>query len=417
MKKLIVGMDLQREYASFSYLDEEEKDVVDVKQGEDVLHIDNSLFFLNEDQSWHVGEDAMQLYVTRSGVMYDKILEHLGERSVLVIAGQEYDYTDLFCILLKMQLEQAFGSVTALDKLVISSPAADAVMNHAVHRFSQFLHLDEEQIELVSPTIANLFYIFQQDGNVWNNGVAVLCYDKCGMQLERIGVKRYQRPMHIRVTREKIDEMPPITAEAQDKDQALVQVCKAHLTGRERNVSGVFLVGEGFAQNWLDASAQLLCRGRRVFVCDNLYAKGAGYAAASGSAAISTDDSVYVEAPGMIHYDIGVKVMYEGREQIAPIVLGEREWFNIDGNASIFLDDTNRIEIAMYHRGTRQLEQEVIEIRGLPQRPPKTTKLNIRVRYLDARRGEICIRDKGFGTMYPTTGKVYRKEFELPEEG
>ena len=96
------------------------------------------------------------------------------------------------------------------------------------------------------------------------------------------------------------------------------------------------------------------------------------------------------------------------------IALGEQEWFALTGSACIFLDDTNRIEIDMYHRGTNEMVKEIIEIKGLPKRPPKTTKLKISVRYLDAKRGEICIEDKGFGALYPTTGKMYVKEFQLP---
>ncbi|MDD5950207.1 MAG: DUF5716 family protein [Lachnospiraceae bacterium] len=419
MKNWMIGMDLQMEYAQFCYFDEENKDAVCLseEEGEEATRYENNLFFLTEDKSWHCAAQAQELYMTKPGQYYTDILKRLEDRSVIIVDGQEYDYTDLFCILVKLQLEQCFGEdLSGLSKLVISSPMADAHLNRAVHRLAKFLKLEREQVELVSPVISTLFYVFAQDTSVWSNGVALFHYGNQGMQFERIQVQRYQRPMKITVTEETLLDMPAWDAESQEKDEAFKNLCRTVFAGRNNNASGVYLLGDGFSQNWLNASADALCRGRRVFVGQNLNVKGACYAAASGSATISQDGSIYVKAPGMIHYDIGVKVWYQGREQIAPIALGEQEWFNIDGSATIFLDETNRIEIAMYHRGRNELVKEIIEIKGLPKRPPKTTKLEIRVRYLDERRGEICIRDKGFGTMYPTTGKVYRKEFMLPEE-
>lgn len=418
MKKFVAGMDLQIEYAQFCYYDEEQGDAVSVSRHaeEEAYMCSNDLFFQTENKTWYCGETAQELYMTKLGQYYPDILKHLGDYSVIIVDGQEYDYMDLFCILIKLQLEQCFGAEAAgISKLVISSPMANSILLKAVQRLTKFLKLAKEQIELVSPVVATLFYVFRQDSSVWNNGVALFHYDTKEMMLERMRVQRYQKPMKITITKERLS-MPAWNAAPEEKDAAFKDLCKTLFAGRTNNVSGVYLLGEGFSDNWLNQSADVLCRGRRVFVGQNLCAKGACYAAFSGSAAISQDGSVYVKAPGMIHYDIGVKVLYQGREQIAPIVLGEREWFNIEGSASIFLDDTNRIEIDMYHRGRNELIQEVIEIKGLPKRPPKTTKLQISVRYLDEMRGEICIRDKGFGTMYPTTGKVYRKEFVLPEE-
>ena len=55
----------------------------------------------------------------------------------------------------------------------------------------------------------------------------------------------------------------------------------------------------------------------------------------------------------------------------------------------------------------------MIEIHGLPKRPPKTTKISIEIEMLDEKTGAIVIRDVGFGKIYPTTRKIYRKEFTL----
>ncbi|MBO4998476.1 MAG: hypothetical protein J6D02_10800 [Lachnospira sp.] len=418
MEKLVVGMDIQTEYVEACYFDADMEDVVEVAEvsSGEMKRVSNDLFFSVEENCWYCGVKAQELYMIKPGQMYSDIYDNLDSNSIIIAGGREYIYMDLFCILIRLQLEQLFGEeIGKLSKLVISSPMADIVLNKAVGRLARFLKLDKEQVELISPMLGRLFYIFSQDSSVWSYGAAVFHYDE-SLILERIQVLRYQNPMKITISTETFDSMPPVDASNSEKDNAFHEVVREAFFGRSKAVSGVYLVGRGFLNNWLDNSLDNLCRGRRVFMGQNMCAKGACYAAASGSAAISPKGDVYVNATGMIQYDIGIKVIYQGREQIAPIALGGREWFATTGSVTIFLDDTNRIEIDMYHRGTNELVKEVIEIKGLPNRPPKTTKLTITVRYLDERRGEICIRDKGFGTMYPTTGKMYIKEFLLPEE-
>ena len=54
-----------------------------------------------------------------------------------------------------------------------------------------------------------------------------------------------------------------------------------------------------------------------------------------------------------------------------------------------------------------------MKIHGIPKRPNKTSKFSIEVEFDDPRRGAVVIRDVGFGKLFPTTNKIYRKEFEL----
>ena len=96
-----------------------------------------------------------------------------------------------------------------------------------------------------------------------------------------------------------------------------------------------------------------------------------------------------------------------------PIVYGGLEWFNTRGMVEVFLDNTRRIQIVYQDILTEEEFRETIEIYGLPARPPKTTKISIEVEYYGAERGAIVIRDMGFGTLFPTTNKIYRKEFDI----
>ncbi|MCR4716746.1 MAG: hypothetical protein K5656_06160 [Lachnospiraceae bacterium] len=427
MAKLDIGIDLQNEYTEYAFYSEEASDVVCISKDnkDSCLRIPNGLFVSSADNKIYAGFEASELNLTIAGTYYYDILAKANEKSIVIINGKEYDYIDLFVVMMKLQLKACFGDDLEINKLIISSPLAGTYLAAAVLKLTDALNLSRDQVELVSSEIAMLFYVFKQDTGVYREGVGLYHYEENAIRYEHVSVDRYSRPMRVKIsnklypfdnpneTESVVMARPPISVDQEDlQDSSFLNIVKDSMKGFDQRVSGVFLMGDSFEKGWLDESANYLCRGRRVFVGQSIYAKGAAYAAKSGSAQMGSN--VFLESDTMIHYDIGVRVRYKNKEQIAPIVLGEKEWFNAYGSVDVFLDNTNRIEIDLYDNDKEELIQEFIEIKGLPKRPPKTTKLSISVNFTDEKRGEICIKDKGFGTMYPTTGKVYRKEFVLP---
>jgi hypothetical protein len=112
--------------------------------------------------------------------------------------------------------------------------------------------------------------------------------------------------------------------------------------------------------------------------------------------------------------DIGICIGdMEGRNQFYPIALGGREWYNMKGSVTVFLDGTSRLHFVYRDKISREIQKEIIEVTGLPKRPPKTTRLSLEIEMYDEKQGAIVIRDVGFGKIYPTTNKIYRKEFSL----
>ena len=160
-------------------------------------------------------------------------------------------------------------------------------------------------------------------------------------------------------------------------------------------------------------SATVLCQGRRVFVGQNIYTKGACYRSLGGVYTESLS-RYFIDTEQTVKTNIGINLMDE-KNTFWPIVYGGLEWFNTRGRVVVFLDDTRRIQIVYQDILTEEEYIETIEIYGLPARPPKTTKLSIEVEYHGADKGAIVIRDMGFGNLYPTTNKIYRKEFDISE--
>ena len=192
-------------------------------------------------------------------------------------------------------------------------------------------------------------------------------------------------------------------------DEAFADIVKECMS--QVFISSVFLTGIGFADNWMKQSAAVLCQGRRVFVGQNIYTKGACYRSLGGvyTEALSR---YFIDTEQTVKTNIGINLMDE-KKTFWPIAYGGLEWFNTRGSIEVFLDNTRRIQIVYQDILTEEEWRETVEIYGLPARPKKTTKLSISVEYYGADKGAIVIRDLGFGSLYPTTNKIYRKEFDI----
>ena len=46
---------------------------------------------------------------------------------------------------------------------------------------------------------------------------------------------------------------------------------------------------------------------------------------------------------------------------------------------------------------------------GLPERPNRTTRLALTLKYVSPKECEVTVRDLGFGEMYPFSGKVWKE--------
>ncbi len=96
-----------------------------------------------------------------------------------------------------------------------------------------------------------------------------------------------------------------------------------------------------------------------------------------------------------------------------PVAAIGKEWYNTGGTIDIIMDKSQKVEFFYHNSRENEMECASCEIRDLPKRPPKTTRLRIRVDFTSENSGVILITDMGFGEMFPATGKVTVFPFQL----
>lgn len=418
MKEFCLGLDLCEAYSQMSYFDEvkQQPESISQTQNPDTYLLPNIVFYGEESEQFYIGYDAQNRRFEEPGQVIDSVVSMAENISGHVLGGVAYTNKDLFFMLLDGFMMDFLNRYeeAAIKKLVVATYQYRKGLFQVLHEWAEHFGLSKEQFEICSHSNSYLHYVFHQSEDIRKNSVALFDYSSAGLDYYRLDINRKTHTKVVEIVhRDYSSQLPYSMAEEGGLalDLEFAKVAKEEM--EKTYISAVFLTGIGFADEWMKDSLKAICGGRRVFVGQNIYTKGACYAAYSGGSSIESDYMIMSEAT--IPFDVGI-YLDDAKKQFVPIAMGCTEWYNMKGTIEVFLDETKKLEFVYRDRIKNELAKEVVEIHGLPSRPPKTTKLSLSVECYNERQGAIVIRDMGFGKLYPTTNKIYRKEFTVDRD-
>lgn len=411
-----IGMDLCSDSTQISFYNDisREPETVNQLNNKETYMMPNILFYSNSTGDWYVGSEASEARFKEDGVVLDELYKNAKSEDVVEVGGTSYTYRQLFVMMLKMHVNSFLYRYegATVKKLVITLPEYNKDIFRILKNFHKELGIPEENVEITSHLDSGLYYIFNQDSDLWINSVALFDYNADGLNYYRIDITRGKDPEIISVTHE--DYTAQFNLALFGGDNILMDVTFAKIADHEMKktyISSVFLTGLGFSEKWMNKSRNILCQGRRVFAGQNIYTKGACYKAVGGEYE-EFYKKYFVETKENVIFDVGISSGDE-EDEFIPIALGGRQWYNIHGKINVILDDTDMITLIYKSRRTEQEVRETVKLHGIPKRPNKTSKFSLEVEFEDPHRGAVIIRDVGFGKLFPTTNKIYRKEFEV----
>lgn len=416
MQGFYLGMDICAENTQLSFFNQQTKEPESICQLNtvDTYLLPNVAFYGEETKRFYIGSEALEHRFHQPGTMLEHVVEKLESTERMIFKEETYTYEDILLLILKGHIMDFLNRYedAKIERLVVTVYQYSHALFRVLHMLQDELQLYDQSFFIIGHTSAYLHFIFQQPESLRNNSVGLFDYGPEGLDFYRIDIARKMTPQIVSVVHHDFRERMGyyrLYDSKQELDERFLGVVKEVL--REAYMSSVYLTGVGFTELWANASQNELCNGRRVFVGQNIYTKGACYAAYIGSNTINPNKYI-VNAEDMVHSDVGI-LMGDAGNTFLPIAKGGCEWYNMHGKISVILNDTNRVELLYKNHYTQDAMREVIEIHGLPSRPNKTTRLSLEVEMYSGTKGAVIIRDEGFGKLYPTTNKIYRKEWEI----
>ncbi len=401
----ILGLELNEEFCQISYYDRQKHEPETLEAAVDNYQIPLILGYVNN--RWLYGKEAKHLATVDERCTISELYSKAVRQERVNFAGQVRDAVWLLAKFLQLALEK-FENI---DYITFSVPKTDIDISKMLKGLGRFLDVPKERVFVQDFKESFCDYMFYQPKELWQYEAALFYCDRNEIRaymLRRLKtVSGRGADMFVTVDEVANAQMKELAAvypvlnvdKAKDADERFKAFIQSVF--EKKVVSSVFLTGEGFENNWYPSSLKVLCNGRRAFIGNNLYSKGACYGSCRR---MSEDDEmpVYLDETKMME-QVCLRMRVHGKEGWYPIVEWGSHWYESDGQWEVLLEDTSDIEIHIESLATGELQAETVSLAGLPERNDYALRLSIETMFLDENTCKIRFRDIGFGEFYEKT--------------
>ncbi len=400
--KVYIGIDINDRYAMISYyqLNMAEPETVSTIAGSEYYQIPTLLAKRKNLGQWYYGDDARKMAKTSEVICVDSLLKRAVGGENIRIEDESYEAWELLAHFIKklMDLPQKLGNVSTCDRLILSVERLSRANMEVFWKIAPKLGLLPEQFMVIDHKESFYYFALSQPENLWIHDVYL--FENDGRNVHYYGLKRNTRTTPQVVS---IKESIKTPLEGNKDEEFLGLLHKAF---ENQIITTVYLVGEGFEGGWMKDSLTYICRGRRAFMGNNLYSKGACYA---GFLRDNQENwnCIYMGENEM-KFNLSLKIRDKGEVSFYTLISAGKNWFETKGECEVILSGSGEIDFWKQLPNSREAVIETLELTDLPSRPERTTRLRITATPVSDEKIEVKIRDLGFGEIYRSTDKVWR---------
>lgn len=419
MSGLILGVDVCDDYTQISLFDTDACDAQAIGLGEEEkLLIPTMVCKKKGENAWLIGEDAYRAALFGEGSMVDRLVKLVAKEGTATIEGVMYTAREMLRTYLEQILmipKQKTGMQDILS-IVYTVRETDAKVMDVLVEISEQIGIPRERVHILNHTEVVLFYILSQKQEIWANQVSVFDLVDHGLHYYEFHVVRGRRPQVVEVVHEALEEGFSLeileTPSGERLADRILSTCAKRLMGK-KVVSSVFLTGKGFENpQWPEEFLRFVCTKRRVFGGQSLFAKGAAFVAFDSLQAVSAYPYICI-CEGRIRSQVSLDVQYEGRMRQLIVASAGSNWYETKASMTFVLDGTESVDFMVTPVGSSVPARYSVELNEFPKRPNKTTKVEVIVSFTGERAMTVRVFDKGFGELFPSSGKMIRRDFYI----
>lgn len=396
-----VGIDLQEDFAMVGYFSENqtEPQTMSTIAGSEDYQIPLLLVKRTGIGQWLFGEEARKLAEVENTKVIDRLVERAKKRQVIEIEGENYEAVQLLGLFLKklLLLPAKLGNPLIPEKLVLVREQVNQEEMQMFYDLLPQLGVSRDKFIVIDRKESFYYYLYHQKEELWLHDVVLFDYGK-----EKLN---YYLATKARKTTPQLITIDGGTEEAfrGEKDTAFLAFIQWLF--QKKIISSVYLVGDGFDGKWMQRSLAQLCRGRRVFMGKNLYAKGACYAAKVKD---KKEDWQFVYiGDNEMKINVSLKVRKKGSPQFFTLISAGENWYEANCTCEVLLEGTHEIDFWLQLPESSEAKLEKLMLEDLPERPDGMTRLRIQAKPISDLEVKIKIWDLGFGEIWKSSEKTW----------
>lgn len=418
--KLILGYDLGNEFCQISYALSDSGEVETLSQvtGAENFNIPTVLCKRAGVNQWFYGKEALRCAREEQGILVENLLGLALEGEPVLIEGESFEPAALLALFFKrsLGLVSQVASSERIGALMITCEMVDSRVLGVLNRMVAAVHLKTEKVAFQSHTESFYSYMLRQPRELWTNRSLLFDYRGNCMRMYRMECNRRTTPVAAYIHEE---AHPFYTWEPLPEEQALRERRIAELdSGFMRiaegacadRVESVYLIGDGFEQEWMKESLRLLCRNRRVFQGNNLFSKGACYGMQERLNASQAGREHVFLGNEKLKANIGMQILRQGEESYYALLDGGVNWYEADYTMEFYIQEGNEITLKITPLiGKNSKEARIV----LEDFPGGIARLKARF-FLEAENLlAVEVQDMGFGEFRPASRLVWQERIEL----
>lgn len=407
MDGLVIGLDLCDTYSQVCCFDKEQS-----------WTIPTVICRMKDAEEWSVGEEAYGHILMGDGVSVDKLLTLAGKDGTSTIGGIKYEG----CYILQMFLQKVIAIPVKefqnnfISQLMITLPDADVKLMDCLFQCAENLGISRKNVHIISHTESFCYYVLSQKKEIWSNQVGMFDLSDNSLRYYELKVQRGLKQVMIVAEHEKLEEgfnldILGTSAGAKLADKILC-ACGERLI-LKKLYSSVFLTGRGFDnREWAPGFMKMVCSKRRVYMEPNIFSRGAAFKGADYLQEKTSYPYAFI-CEGRLDTTVSMKVLHKERENQLIIAAAGDSWYESQNSVDLITDKTRDVELIITPLDTKKKKLVRIPLESFPDRPNRTTRVQMNVSFLDEKTMVVELKDKGFGELFPASGAVVRQEVML----
>ena len=401
MEPIVVGIDFGKESAQISYYNHsmQEPETMSAITGREQFAIPMILCKQDRKNRWIYGDEAKKTALKGEGVLVTNLLERAVNGNSLEIEGETYTYLQLLVIFLRKMWSGCLSNLgeREISACMLSVEELTGEMIDLLYELSDFLPVNNEKVYFQSHGESLYYYALHQNEMEGKKALPALLIE------EWDGIFQFYhleyRNSSARLTKHKRE----ITSygrfagtNEEERDRMFLELMQLEL---EKHSAGlVYLIGEFFEGDWMKDSLKFICKGRRVFLGNNLFSKGCAYAAWCKESK-SEEPWLYL-GENQLQREL---VLNLGEKVCRLTSLGE-SWYEADAELELILEETDELEFLMRDETETVREKKTLRLEGLPRQKGFITAVHMELYFESPTQCQVEVSDIGFGDITPSGG-------------
>ena len=408
VRNIIVGIEIGEKTSQICYYDRSENQPVPLNiTGKATGTFPTYLSKKVGEEQYHFGTEAEYFGMHRNEILIDNLYDICKSNTAVAI--------DEKLVSPAVLLEKFVGGALAMlgvsdvaksiRAVMITVPKINKALVANVKGAGELLGFADRQLLLQDYNESFYYHTMCQKLELSSRKVALFNIEKEAAAFGELDVRKQTKPALVVVKR---GTQIRLSEDAISRDEEFYDFAKYSLG--EDAYSSVFIIGNGFDKSWANKSIPLLCRHQRpVFYVNNLYCKGACYAAKEKVEDKALKEYLFA-GPDLVKVNIGMDIVKSGILSYYPLIEAGVNWYEAYSEVEILLNGVAELVFTTKRMENGDKNRCVMALPNLPSRPPKATRLSVKMEFESATCCNITVTDLGLGEFYQASGLVWQEK-------